>query len=39
MSVRPEELLIGVVADLIGQVRHVAVGALSPIPAAAAPLV
>jgi glutaconate CoA-transferase subunit B len=36
MSVRPEELLIGVVADLIGQVRHVAVGALSPIPAAAA---
>jgi len=36
MSVRPEELLIGVVAELIGKVRHVAVGALSPIPAAAA---
>jgi len=33
---RPEELLIGVVAELIGRVRHVAVGALSPIPAAAA---
>ncbi|MDB5360030.1 MAG: CoA synthetase [Rhodospirillales bacterium] len=36
MSVRPEELLIGTVAELIGRVRHVAVGALSPIPAAAA---
>jgi glutaconate CoA-transferase, subunit B len=36
MSIRPEELLIGAVTDLIGKVRHVAVGALSPIPAAAA---
>jgi len=36
MTVKPEELLIGTVAELIGQVRHVAVGALSPIPAAAA---
>jgi glutaconate CoA-transferase, subunit B len=33
---RPEELLIAVVADLIGDVRHVAVGNASPIPAAAA---
>lgn len=34
--IRTEELLIGLVADLIGRVRHVAVGAASPIPAAAA---
>jgi glutaconate CoA-transferase, subunit B len=33
---RPEELLASVVADLIGDVRHVAVGNASPIPAAAA---
>jgi glutaconate CoA-transferase subunit B len=33
---RPEELLASVVADLIGEVRHVAVGNASPIPAAAA---
>src|SRR5262245_2442216 len=36
MNVRDEELLISVVADLIGDVRHVAVGNASPIPAAAA---
>jgi len=34
--VRSEELLIALVAELIGSVRHVAVGAASPIPAAAA---
>ena len=33
---RSDELLISVVADLIGDVRHVAVGNASPIPAAAA---
>ncbi len=33
---QPEELLIAAVADLIGDVRHVAVGNASPIPAAAA---
>ena len=33
---RTEELLIALVADIIGAVRHVAVGAASPIPAAAA---
>jgi glutaconate CoA-transferase subunit B len=33
---RPEELLASVVADLIGDVRHVAVGNASPIPATAA---
>jgi glutaconate CoA-transferase subunit B len=33
---RDEELLAAVVADLIGDVRHVAVGAQSPIPATAA---
>ena len=33
---RTEELLASVVADLIGDVRHVAVGNASPIPAAAA---
>ena len=33
---RPEELLIDQVAQLIGDVRHVAVGNASPIPAAAA---
>src|SRR5262245_17554002 len=33
---RPEELLASVIADLIGDVRHVAVGNASPIPAAAA---
>ena len=33
---RAEELLAAVVADLIGDVRHVAVGNASPIPAAAA---
>ena len=33
---RAEELLASVVADLIGDVRHVAVGNASPIPAAAA---
>src|SRR5690349_22457263 len=32
---RDEELLAAVVADLIGDVRHVAVGNASPIPAAA----
>src|SRR5215470_14127977 len=31
-----EELLVSVIADLIGDVRHVAVGNASPIPAAAA---
>ncbi len=35
-SVRDEELLASVIADLIGDVRHVAVGNASPIPAAAA---
>src|SRR5258708_12417314 len=35
-SFRDEELLAGVIADLIGDARHVAVGASSPIPAAAA---
>jgi glutaconate CoA-transferase subunit B len=34
--IRIEEVLITLVADLIGEVRHVAVGAASPIPAAAA---
>jgi glutaconate CoA-transferase subunit B len=33
---RPEELLAATVADLIGDVRHVAVGNASPIPATAA---
>jgi glutaconate CoA-transferase, subunit B len=33
---RSEELLAGVIADLIGDVRHVAVGNASPIPATAA---
>jgi len=33
---RDEELLASVIADLIGDARHVAVGASSPIPAAAA---
>ncbi|HVX98834.1 MAG TPA: CoA-transferase [Pseudorhodoplanes sp.] len=33
---RPEELLASVIADLIGEVRHVAVGNASPIPATAA---
>ena len=33
---RPEELLAGVILRLIGDVRHVAVGASSPIPATAA---
>jgi glutaconate CoA-transferase subunit B len=36
MSFRPEELLADVIARLIGDVRHVAVGNASPIPAAAA---
>jgi glutaconate CoA-transferase subunit B len=35
---RPEELLAGVIARLIGDARHVAVGAASPIPAAACEL-
>src|SRR5436305_5770733 len=35
-DVRIEELLAAVVADLIGDVRHVAVGNASPIPATAA---
>ena len=35
-SFRDEELLAAVVADLIGDVRHVAVGNASPIPATAA---
>lgn len=33
---RPEELLASVIADLIGDVRHIAVGNASPIPATAA---
>jgi glutaconate CoA-transferase, subunit B len=33
---RDEELLASVIADLIGDARHVAIGASSPIPAAAA---
>ena len=33
---RPEELLASIVADLIGDARHVAVGNASPIPATAA---
>ena len=33
---RPEELLADVIARLIGDVRHVAVGNASPIPATAA---
>ena len=33
---KPEELLASVIADLIGDVRHVAVGNASPIPATAA---
>lgn len=36
MSVRDEELLADVIARLIGDVRHVAVGNASPIPATAA---
>ncbi|MCZ6720451.1 MAG: CoA synthetase [Proteobacteria bacterium] len=36
MACRPEELLIALLARLIGEVRHVAVGNLSPIPAAGA---
>jgi glutaconate CoA-transferase, subunit B len=36
MQVRNEELLASVIADLIGEVRHVAVGNASPIPATAA---
>ena len=36
MSYRPEELLISVIADLLEDTGHVAVGAASPIPAAAA---
>ena len=36
MSLQSEELLIAAVADLIGDVRHIAVGNASPIPAAAA---
>src|SRR5215813_245492 len=35
-SYRDEELLAGVIAGLIGDARHVAIGASSPIPAAAA---
>ena len=35
-DVRDEELLAAVIADLIGNVRHVAVGNASPIPATAA---
>jgi len=35
-DVRDEELLAAVIADLIGDVRHVAVGNASPIPATAA---
>jgi glutaconate CoA-transferase, subunit B len=35
-SIRQEELLAGTIAGLIGDARHVAVGASSPIPAAAA---
>ena len=36
MTFRPEELLADVIARLIGDVRHVAVGNASPIPATAA---
>jgi glutaconate CoA-transferase, subunit B len=36
VTLRPEELLASVIADLIGDVRHVAVGNASPIPATAA---
>jgi glutaconate CoA-transferase subunit B len=36
MNFRDEELLASVIADLIGDVRHVAVGNASPIPATAA---
>jgi glutaconate CoA-transferase subunit B len=36
MDFRPEELLADVIAKLIGDVRHVAVGNASPIPATAA---
>ncbi len=36
MECRPEEYLISILADAIGTVRHVAVGAASPIPAGAA---
>src|SRR5215218_9584334 len=36
ISFRPEELLADVIARLIGDARHVAVGNASPIPAAAA---
>jgi glutaconate CoA-transferase subunit B len=36
VTFRPEELLADVIARLIGDVRHVAVGNASPIPAAAA---
>ncbi len=36
VSFRPEELLADVIAGLIGDVRHVAVGNASPIPATAA---
>jgi glutaconate CoA-transferase, subunit B len=36
MTVRDEEFLAAVIADLIGDVRHVAVGSASPIPATAA---
>ena len=35
-NAKPEELLASVIADLIGDVRHVAVGNASPIPATAA---
>ena len=35
-SFRPEELLADVIAQLIGDVRHIAVGNASPIPATAA---
>ena len=35
-GVRPEEVMIAAIADRIGDVGHVAVGAASPIPAAAA---
>ena len=35
-EVRPEELLAATLADQIPDVRHIAVGAASPIPAAAA---
>ncbi len=38
-DIREEELLASVVADLIGDVRHIAVGNASPIPATAALLV